>query len=227
MSGVAGAPKIYAITPGGKHLGRVYGNGEEVGEGPVWSPDASRVAFREVFAQQGLTNLVILPFSADPVRVATGVNTRIAWSPDGKWIAYDEGVVNGNGGSRIVLMRADGVGRTPLFAGEAQRDVAPAWSPNGQTLAFLRRTSGPLLTDAVAAVREVWRATRDGHDPRRLFGGDGRASSEPLWSPDGRMVASTRYSVSGVVERGVWLVNADGSRARQLLKGASSPTWLP
>lgn len=224
---VAGAPKIYAITPDGKQLGRVYGNGEEIGEAPVWSPDASRVAFREVFAQQGLTNLVILAFASAPIRVATGINTRIAWSPDGKWIAYDEGVTNRNGESRIVLVRADGVGRSPLFPGEEQQDVAPAWSPDGQTLAFLRRASGPPPANAVAVVREVWHATKDGRNLRRLFGGDGRASSEPIWSPDGQMVASTRYAVSGTAERGVWLVNADGSRARQLLKNASSPIWLP
>ena len=224
-----GRRTIYATRPDGKPLGWVSGQGDEVGEAPVWSPGATHVALREVVPQINQTTLVISDFTADPVRIPIGTSTRTAWSPDGQWLVYDELGAGGDGGSHLVLLRADGTHRTVLFPGETHIDTAPTWSPDGQTLAFLRRTPGPPPQGTVAAMTEVWSATRDGHDMRRLFGGDQRASSEPLWSPDGHMLASTRYriSASSSPERGVWVVNADESRARQLIKDATNPLWLP
>jgi Tol biopolymer transport system component len=224
-----GAPTIDAIRPDGTPLGRLPGQGDETGEAPVWSPDATHVAFREVVPQRNQTTLVISNFTANAVKIPIGTSTRATWSPDGQWLAYDELSAGGEGGSHLILLRADGTQRTVLFPGETHLDTAPAWSPDGQTLAFLRRTPGPPPLGAVAAMTEVWSTTRDGHDARRLFGGDQRASSEPLWSPDGRLLASTRYRISGSSspERGVWVVNADGSRARQLIKDATNPLWLP
>jgi Tol biopolymer transport system component len=223
------APRIYAIHPDGQPLGQISGQGDGAGEAPVWSPDATHVALREVVPQLNKTTLVISDFTANPIKIPIGTSTRTAWSPDGQWLVYDELSAGGDGGSHLVLLRADGTQRTVLFPGETHIDTAPTWSPDGETLAFLRRTPGPPPHGAVAAMTEVWSTMRDGHDMRRLFGGDQRASSEPLWSPDGRLLASTRYRISddSASERGVWVLNADGSRARQLLKDATNPLWLP
>jgi hypothetical protein len=47
-----------------------------------------------------------------------------------------------HGGSRVVLLRADGTQRTILFPGEAHTDGTPAWSPDDQTLAILHCPEG-------------------------------------------------------------------------------------
>ena len=224
-----GTPTIDDMTPDGKPLGLVYGQGDEAGEAPVWSPDATHVAIRAVIPQLNRTTLVISDFTANPIKIPIGTSTRMAWSPDGQWLAYDELGVGGNEKGHLVLVRADGTHPTALFPEETQIDTAPTWSSDGQTLAFLRRTPGSPPKDAVVAMTEVWSTTKDGRTVRRLFGGDQRASSEPLWSPDGHLLASTRYRISSSSspERGVWVVNADGSRARQLIMDATNPLWLP
>ena len=69
-----------------------------------------------------------------------------------------------NGG--IYVMSADG--------GDPKRltddpDVFPAWSPDGQQIAFMRSTQGPA---------DIYVMDADGTNQRRLTGGDG-----PAWSP--------------------------------------------
>jgi Tol biopolymer transport system component len=221
-----GAPKLWAMTPEGAPLARIYGRGDEVGETPIWSPDGGSVAFREVFVEQGLTMLIVTDLSSPPIKMPIGVNSRISWAPDGQWLAYDEIPPNSNGRSQIVIVRTDGTGRQLLFPTQTDYDTAPVWSPDGTQLAFDRRVRDTPPT-AVAAPQEVWTANRDGHLQRRLFGQDMRATEDLRWSPDGGLLAATRYTVIGKAERGVWLVNKDGASAREIAKGATHPIWVP
>jgi len=93
--------------------------------------------------------------------------------------------------------------------------VDPAWSPNGQLLAFSwRRPSGNFdiyVMDIVT--RQLVELTRD------------QARNErPSWAPDGRHIVfeSTRTGT-----RQIWSMLADGSQPRQLtFEGQSeSPNW--
>jgi hypothetical protein len=49
----------------------------------------------------------------------------------------------------------------------------------------------------------------------------------PVWSPDGRLLAATRYTVTGAAARGVWIVGVDGGGARELMMDATHPIWVP
>ena len=59
-----------------------------------------------------------------------------AWSPDGRWIAY-ENSVHGMG-YRIKVMAADGSNARFVTQGgtEGVNDVRPAWSPDGKWIAL-------------------------------------------------------------------------------------------
>jgi dipeptidyl aminopeptidase/acylaminoacyl peptidase len=222
-----GVPRLWAMTPDGTPLKRVYGQADEVGEAPVWSPDGATAVFREVLAQQGRTNLIFTDLASTPIAVPSGIIAHTTWSPDGQWVAYDETPPGGDGRSQIVLIRADGTGQRPLFATPNGYDTDPAWSPDGASLAFVRRSTDPPPAGAVAVVGEVWTASRDGRIGRRLFGDAPLGAEDLSWSPGGEMLAATRYTVVGAAERGVWIVDADGSRARELVKDATHATWLP
>lgn len=222
-----GVPRVWAMTPDGRPLRRVYGQADETAEGPVWSPEGSTVVFREVSERQRATNLIISDLAAEPVKVPSGIVTRMTWSPDGRWLAYDEAVAGGTRPSRIMLVRADGSGRRPLLSEQPDPDTAPAWSPDGTVLAFVRRARDTPPSGAVGAVSEVWTAAPDGRIGHRLFGGEGRGCEDLRWSPDGGMLAATRYTVVGAAERGVWVADADGTRARELVKNARHAAWVP
>ncbi len=93
-------------------------------------------------------------------------------------------------------------------------DVAfPAWSPDGQTIAF-ERFSGDWYAD-------IYAVNADGSGERELT----RDVQVLRWSPDGRQIAFQRDR-SGDWE--VHVMNADGSGERRLTHGGGIvPAWSP
>lgn len=106
---------------------------------PAWSPDGTRIAFARLL-DEGRTDIVVKPMLG-------GFETRLAtvgkfrghdWSADGDVIAVASGEP-GTSRTRIHLMSVSAGSMTPFTdppfpAG----DYEPRFSPDGQTLAFLR-----------------------------------------------------------------------------------------
>jgi TolB protein len=90
--------------------------------------------------------------------------------------------------------------------GSAARQLAvggwPAWSPDGQRLAFHR-------------AGQIYVINADGSQEIRLADG-----SHPAWSPDGKRIACTHAS-------GIAVMNADGSAIKTLLPHSFSETYSP
>jgi TolB protein len=143
------------------------------------------------------------------------VSTSPAWNPKtGKQIIF----VSDRGGEPVLyLANSDGSNVEKIDMPDMGYVVDPAWSPNGQLLAFSwRRPSGNFdiyIMDIVShALVEL---TRD----------QGR-NERPSWAPDGRHIVfeSTRTGT-----RQIWTVLADGSQPKQLTyEGQNeSPNWSP
>ena len=88
----------------------------------------------------------------------------------------------------LVVVDAAGGESTQLTRGEP--DAAPAWSPDGREIAFVRghdlnKSSGDMDLFIVDAA---------GGTPRRLTRTPGSLESAPSWSPDGSRIAFARSS---------------------------------
>ena len=102
---------------------------------PNWSNDGSRVAFTGVYnnvqgiysVDTGGTNLRLL---------AANVAGGSSWSPDSKWLAFA-----GPDGIYKVKANGDSTKRLTNFSG----DFHPAWSPDGNAIAFVRTNYGVML----------------------------------------------------------------------------------
>ncbi len=111
-------------------------------------------------------------------------------------------------------MSADGTGARPLTAGNAI-DERPAFSPDGQQVAFVSDRAG---------LRGVWIVPSAGGAPRRL------ATAQVLdtlsWSPDGKEIL---FSAPAGDLPGLFLVStADGRLTRLATPGAAhSGVWSP
>ncbi len=192
---------------------------------PAWSPDGNQLAF--MASLQGDPEVYVTDsFGRHMHRLTytTGVSTSPTWNPKtGNQIIF---VSDRDGLPDLFEMNADGSNTTkiPLSAatGVAAADlpatgyvVDPAWSPNGELLAFSwRRPAGNY---------DIYVMDLAGHQLIELTRDSGE-NERPSWAPDDRHIVfeSTR---SGSLQ--IWSMLADGSEARQLTTAErnESPNW--
>lgn len=112
---------------------------------PAFSPDGSRIAFR---SERDGGGIYVVPALGGEERRITNGGRGPSYSPDGKWIAYYEGVMGFdlpyayNGPALYIVPAAGGppVRLVPNFAGVSQ----PVWSPDGANLLI---SGGPTFED--------------------------------------------------------------------------------
>ncbi|MFY9802247.1 MAG: hypothetical protein WA211_08775 [Candidatus Acidiferrales bacterium] len=183
---------------------------------PAFSPDGTQIAFMSSLS--GDPQIYVSDVNGGGLKritFAAGVSTSPAWNPKtGKQIVF---VSDRAGDPVLYLANADGTDVQKLDMPDMGYVVDPAWSPNGQLLAFSwRRPSGNFdiyIMDIVS--RQLVELTRDA----------GR-NERPSWAPDGRHLVfeSTRTGT-----RQIWSMLADGSLPRELTyEGQNeSPNWSP
>jgi hypothetical protein len=96
------------------------------------------------------------------------------WSPDASEIAFASDRL---GDMDIWVMSADGEGAARLTSG-TENESEPAWSPNGQFIAFQREGVGIFAFDV--ATRAEYQVT------------SGAGDTSPAWSPDNTKIAFDR-----------------------------------
>jgi Tol biopolymer transport system component len=161
---------------------------------PAWSPDGSRLAF--IRRDGGIYVMPTLGGVPQRVSIPTRAsNNELAWSPGGAFFVFSAFSGPGQG---LFAVSADGGEPRRLTKPPAGGDVSPALSPDGGTLAFVRRTSTfnsgvfvmPLNRDGTTAgaakqiTSGVWDIntldwTADGRDI--LFAGSAGSGNSSLW----------------------------------------------
>ena len=158
------------------------------------------------------------------------------WSPNGGKIAF---MSERNGDWDIYIMNPDGTDQRPL-AGNPGIDRAPAWSPNGSRLAWESHVSGtpniwmcdadgggsrPVIRREMPLIIE--RAEEEGIEQvEQVVPNNAFYLTEPVWSPDGKRIASVGLSDNQMV----FVLDVDGSRMFELipwLQGAGNLCWSP
>jgi TolB protein len=183
---------------------------------PAWSPDGTQLAF--MCSQSGDPQIYTADTNGGHLQRITdtaGVSTSPAWNPKtGQQIVF----VSDRGGDPVLYMaNSDGSNVQRINLPDMGYVIDPAWSPNGQLLAFSwRRPDGNYdiyVMDVVS--HQLAQLTRDA----------GR-NERPSWAPDGRHIVfeSTRTGSDQI-----WSMLADGSMPHQLtFQGVnSSPNWSP
>jgi len=158
---------------------------------PSWYPGGEALAVMDgadqVIKRIDRQRLTAVPVT-DRKQVLTGMPSV---SPDGKWIAFagqsNRGQPYDQGNNAIWIVGDTGVART-LEATPGQGRT-PAWSPDGQSLAFESNRG-----NSSSQLYAVFTINRDGSGLRQITPFELNAN-HPVWSPDARhLVFSARFT---------------------------------
>jgi TolB protein len=197
------------VRKGKREVARLEGESSIAGN-PSWAPDGKRLVYVGYQSDAG-GGLYIYRVGSKTIeltqeRMDSPFDDMPAWSPDGSRIAF----VRTDGQTRLYLIRPNGTGLRRLTSISASN---PSWSPDGKRLVF---DTGRRI--AVIGV--------DGRNVRYLTNPKG-TDRNPAWSPDGRTIAFTRYGPARSRTSDIWLMNANGSNPRLLVRNSYEAAWKP
>ena len=177
------------------------------GEGRVGTDATAQLTSRLAEAMRdGATEAVDVPVSLMPPAGRLG-DTRIVF-------ASDEG-----GDSEIYVTDRNG-GNALNISNHPAKDVSPAWSPDGQRVAFASERG------RVLGARDIYIVRADGSDLRNVTRGT-RNNHEPQWSPDGTRIA---FTSDGDGTRSIYTMAPDGTQVVRLTHDGARdifPHWSP
>jgi dipeptidyl aminopeptidase/acylaminoacyl peptidase len=218
---------IWIVSTDGSAPGRAFTYGTKRDSTPRWAPDGGRLAFvsnREQDAPSGAPKngkagqLYVIPVEGGEAVKLTDVKESVedvAWSPDGRHIAftarvrdpaYDEEEDRKRAPRKITRLKykldsvgwtfdrpkhvfvvpADGSGEPRQITSGDYQHAAPAWSPDGKRIAFASARHRDWDIDLGA--NDIYVVGANGGRPRKLTATNGSCGA-PSWSPDGRRIA--------------------------------------
>jgi len=114
------------------------------------------------------------------------------WSPDGKWIAFVEGLRGASFARTWKMYVVPAQGGPPIdLLPESPGQLDPTWSPDGKKLAFSPIPGGRLPSglEGVGSQNAIFTVELETRKVSKIPGSDGLFS--PRWSPGGQLAALT------------------------------------
>lgn len=176
-------------------------------------------------------------------------------SPDQRWLAVSVSPAHHEGEDwDLAVVPLDGAGEVTRLTTGPGNDRLPDWRPAPQPATAGADLAGPAIVPAVAVMEEgsaprgsggeagtlVFQSDREGRDKlytldvasgavRALTQGADHRDEEPVWSPDGQLIAfhTNRFDASTF---DIAVMQADGSAVARVTSGRAwdqDPAWMP
>jgi len=224
------ATEIAYHQKGGPNQGVVYTSGRPGFKGalrsPSWSPDGKTVIYEKVVFRTWKQNQPL--YSWDPDREYRYTDVFPALSRDGKLVLTEKdsnssiAIMDPDGSNRKRIFEVQGSGLEPAMVQVGLAGAfAPAWSPDGNWVAFglgewfqMRRTG----------TAKIMRVRRDGTGAEALTDGSVH-SGFPSYSADGKQIV---FRVLGQNVAGLRILNLEDRTTRVLTTEYDNlPDWSP
>lgn len=210
-----GVSDLYMMDANGGQVRRVFQKSALRIE-PTWSPDGERIAFHAELPQWGIQTATIHGGAVKEVALAEWRGGNPSWSANGNEIAFVDSV---GGARRILILKLGSGGVHTFLPRETSWMYSPAWSPDGEKLAFTWYRWGIGDKDAIfVAERDGKRLEQIGKAVLGVF--------SPVWSPDGEEIVYVEEVIDG--DRQIFVINVNTGRKKQLThRGLNiTPDWF-
>lgn len=181
---------------------------------PAWSPDGRYIAFlRDYIGSRSNYGVFLVPALGGAERKLTDAYSGPSWSPDGKMLAIC---------SPGVASHPSGVALYSIETGEQRRlttatpdftDLNPTFSPDGRSIAFVRRFG--------LHFHDLYVIPTAGGTPKRITF-DKHAIDGLTWTADSREIV---YSANRTDGRNLWRVPVSGGTAQRIFVTGQNPSF--
>jgi Tol biopolymer transport system component len=221
-----GAPDqawIPAWSPDGQWIAYTVSPTSDAAAGPAApEPNAPPGALGPPSSTVGASIWLVRPDGSEKRRLSPeGTDAFGAvWSPQGDRVAYLVAQDGGTSDIHVASFADSALSNDVTLVADQANDWGPAWSPDGELLAFVSDRSGN---------DEIWTAPSGGGEPTQLTD-EGGGDWVPAYSPDGSRIAFVSDR-TGNAE--VWSMAPDGTDPRNLsnqpfhFDGTWSVSWSP
>jgi Tol biopolymer transport system component len=224
------ATEIAYYQKGGPNEGVLYTSGRPGFKGalrsPTWSPDGKTIIYEKAVFRGWTQNQLL--YSWDPNREYRYTDVFPGLSRDGKLVITEKNlnssiaIMNPDGSDRKRIFDSSGAGLDPAMVAKGLAGAfAPAWSPDGQWVAF---GLGQWFQARRTGTAKIMRVRRDGTDLEALTDGSVH-SGFPSYSADGKEIV---YRVFGESIAGLKILNLENRTTRVLTTEYDNlPAWSP
>jgi ABC-type nickel/cobalt efflux system permease component RcnA len=187
-----------------------------------WSPDGQWLSYSSI---NPLEIKLYHISSGESRTLSNSLGYPVAWSPDSKTLILqdlDSGIDSYL--SKLYSYSLEDDWLTMLAVDQPYDEYFPAWSPDGEWLAVVRRAWVDGLSEEF---NQVWVMRADGTEARQYTHEPGFTYGQPSWSPDGRyLLFDFREVTDQLIESGVMILDLKREKIEKLTLPGSRPAWF-
>jgi Tol biopolymer transport system component len=199
---------------------------------PSWSSDG----WLSFYDSDQQAFLLIDPSSGQSLSFANQTGQAGAWEPGGQTFVAPEISFTEAGNpdqtglevianSHLIRFNRKDQKTQDLTQAEDLEDAAPAFSPDGKTIAFARRF---LDVQRWTPGRQLYLMNADGSDAHPLTNDPTFNHYDFAWNPAGGQLAFARFDQNALTKPPeIWLIDTKTAQSVQVVIGGYAPQWIP